>query len=152
MFSLIFHLIGFLSNAHPITAKCLAVNFKIGCKVSPACICGAESETTIKHYLLMCPLFASQRLEMLSCAAILFAERLLTMSDSAKISAFIYRFYLTDDQNKALFSHVQNFIKESKRFLTISAMRPSAFFLFLFLITFNIHLVILLFLFDFLYP
>jgi hypothetical protein len=41
--------------------------FKIGCKVSPVCMCGFNTEI-IKHYFLRCPIFAAQRQKLLSSA------------------------------------------------------------------------------------
>ena len=58
--------------------------------VSPSCICSAESEAFNYLYLLMSPLYAAQRFEMLLCTANLFAEWWGTTSDSARMSAFIY--------------------------------------------------------------
>ena len=41
--------------------------FKIGCKASPACLCGFEYEC-INHYFLHCPIFAAPRSTLLCCS------------------------------------------------------------------------------------
>jgi hypothetical protein len=54
--------------------------FKIGSKFSPKCTCDFEIET-INHYFLYCPIFAAQRLKLLTSAASIFADRCLALSN-----------------------------------------------------------------------
>lgn len=90
--------------------------YKIGCKESPVCFCGFYSET-IKHFLLECPLYSAPRINLLSSAARIFADRWFSMSKAQIVSVFLFGSQLlSSKQNNDLFSHVQSFISESKRF------------------------------------
>lgn len=90
--------------------------FRIGKKVSPACLCGADHET-VKHYVIKCPFYAALRSHLLTCAVTLFAERWSNVSDSTLLNSFLNgSSLLTLDKNKELFFQVQRFIIESKRF------------------------------------
>ena len=90
--------------------------FKIGCRESPACLCGFHTET-VKHFLLDCPFYSALRTKLLSSAACIFADRWTTMSESQLISAFLFGApFLSLKENSDLFSHVQSFISESMRF------------------------------------
>ena len=83
--------------------------FRVGCKSSPKCVCGFAVET-INHYFLHCPIFAATRLKLLNFAAHILADEWFAMSDLQIINLFCL------DKNVQIFYHVQNFIKESKRF------------------------------------
>ena len=100
--------------------------YKIGCKESPVCFCGFYSET-IKHFLLECPLYSAPRINLLSSAARIFADRWFSMSKAQihVVSVFLCGSQLlSPKQNNDLFFHVQSFISESKRFYKV----PSCIF------------------------
>ena len=63
--------------------------YEIGCKESPVCFCGFYSET-IKHFLLECPLYSAYRINLLSSAACIFAERWFSMSKAQIASFFLF--------------------------------------------------------------
>ena len=60
----------------------------IGCKVSPVCICGFNTET-IKHFL-RCPIFAAQRHKLLSSAVQMFADDWSRMNDAQIVQIFLH--------------------------------------------------------------
>ena len=93
--------------------------FKIGCKASPACLCGFEYES-INNYLLHCPIFAAPRSRLLSSAAQILADRWLAMSELQIINVCLngssLQTLLSEDENVNIFYCVQCFIKEFNRF------------------------------------
>ena len=90
--------------------------FKIRCKVSPVCMCGFNTET-IKHYFLHCPIFAAQRQKLLSSAAQLFADDWSRVNDVQIVEMFLHgSSSLSLESNRELFSLVQSYINETKRF------------------------------------
>ena len=90
--------------------------FKIGCKESPACLCGFYNES-VKHFFLECPLYSAPRINLLSSAARIFADRWSSMSKAEIVSVFpLGSQLLSPNQNSDLFFHVQSFISDSKRF------------------------------------
>ena len=90
--------------------------YKIGCKESPVCFCGFYNET-IKHFLLECPLYSAPRINLLSSASCIFADRWLSMSKAQIVSVFLFGSQLLSPKEKNdLFFHVQSFTSESKRF------------------------------------
>jgi hypothetical protein len=58
-------------------------------------------------------------LKLLTSAACIFADRWLALSNSQIIKLFLFgSSLLSEDENFQIFYHVQNFIKETKRFHT----------------------------------
>ena len=89
--------------------------FKIGCKESPACLCGFYNES-VKHFFLECPLYSAPRINLLSSAARIFADRWSSMSKAEIVSVFLLGLQLLSPNQNSLFFHVQSFISDSKRF------------------------------------
>lgn len=74
---------------------------------SPNCRCG--SIETIKHFLLCCPIYDAQRLEMFNY--------LVQFPINLRLEVLLYgSTVLNDYENETLFKYVQTFIIKSKRF------------------------------------
>jgi hypothetical protein len=87
--------------------------FKIGCKLSAKCTCGFEIET-INHYFLHCPIFAAQRLKLLTSAARIFADRWLALSNSQIIKLFLFgSSLLSENENFSNLLPRPNFYKRN---------------------------------------
>ena len=79
-------------------------------------MCGFNTET-IKHYFLHCLIFAAQRQKLLSSAAQLFADDWSRMNDVQIVEMFLHgSSSLSLESNRELFSLVQSYINETKRF------------------------------------
>ncbi len=79
-------------------------------------MCGFNTET-IKHYFLYCPIFAAQRQKLLSSAAQLFADDWSRINDAQIVEMFLHGSSLLSlELNRELFSLVQSYINETKRF------------------------------------
>jgi hypothetical protein len=72
---------------------CCALNdylFFIHCAVSPICAC-KQGKETVKHYLLECPRYATQRATLLTSAAQLFGQSWLRCSDTVKLIKLCFK-------------------------------------------------------------
>ena len=86
------------------------------CITSPACDCGGNYES-IYHYLLLCRRYAALRPSLLSAAAENVGDSWNHVTNSVEVNIYLFGSYnLTLDQNNNLFSHVQQYIKQSERF------------------------------------
>ena len=84
--------------------------------MTPTCSCGFDNET-ITHFFLQCPNHAALRSDLLTAAArIAFGQR-FKYSDHQKVELFLFGSSdMSNNENVEIFSHVQHFIRESKRF------------------------------------
>lgn len=100
--------------------NCSALNyylFNINCSSSPACACGANCES-VTHYLLKCPRYSALRLSLLSAAAQVYGDGWNLLSDFHKVKLFLFgEVNLNIEDNKRIFKYVQQYIKQSERFL-----------------------------------
>ena len=88
--------------------------FKIGSKPS-----GFEIES-FNYYFLHCPLFAAPRLNLLSSAAHILADRWYAISELQLLGLFLTgSSQLAENENIGIFHSVQCFIKESGRFALV---------------------------------
>ena len=96
--------------------------FRVNIVPSAACTCGTPSETT-EHYLLYCPLYAAPRIQLLYGIRDIVAPgvhpNLLTHLDSLYLVDLLLNGNpeLGNDTNLLIFSCVQRFIVQSRRFL-----------------------------------
>ena len=87
---------------------CLQICFENFMSPSPICSCSAESEDA-EHYLLRCPNFLNERVTLFH-----------STRDFHPLNVNILLFgdnSLTDVDNTRIFTAVQTFIKDSKRFV-----------------------------------
>ena len=90
--------------------------FKINCVTSPACDGGFNCESVI-HYFLHCPQYVALRTSLLAAMVEILGNGWYYKSDSLKTKMLLFGSEkLTVDQNKAIFFHVQSYIKGSGRF------------------------------------
>ena len=90
--------------------------FKIAVKSSPICSCGFDNET-ITHFFLQCPNHAALRSDFLTAAARIAFGQWFKYSDQQKVELFLFGSSdMSNNENIEIFSHVQHFIRESKRF------------------------------------
>ena len=90
--------------------------FKIAVKSSPICCCGFDNET-ITHFFLKCPNHAALTSDLLTAAARIAFGQWFKYSEKQKVELFLFGSSdLSNNENVEIFSHVQHFIRESKRF------------------------------------
>lgn len=91
--------------------KCSNLNddlFNNHLSLSPLCSCGIDRETS-NHYFLVCPIYNTQRLELL--------RKMHQCRFQADIDSILFGSnMLTQDQNCELFEFIHDFIKETNRF------------------------------------
>ena len=91
--------------------------FRINRSLTPDCICGAGCET-VAHYLLKCPRYAALRSILLSAAAQVYGDSWCRLSDMKKVNILMFgSSNLELKDNTVIFEYVQQYIRESKRFL-----------------------------------
>ena len=85
-------------------------------KSSPICSWGFDNET-ITHFSLQCPNYAVLRPDLLTAAAPIAFDQWLKYSYQQKVELFLFGSSdVLNNENFESFSHVQYFIRESKRF------------------------------------
>jgi hypothetical protein len=91
--------------------------FKVKCKLPSICACN-EYHESVAHYLLKCPRYAAPGQNLLSSAAQIFGNNWCLLSDLEKVNIFLHGSTNLDMlDNLILVMFVQQYIKETKRFL-----------------------------------